>query len=297
MAYASNLGREYVLPVQGVGRHGYQSEIKALCWLYCLLGCVFSCGIGQIFSLCGNAFINFAACYSCHGRYKIRKKYQLPPAFCLPPLLDDFLVHFFCLYCASYQEMRELAIRGIDGPGMHVLDLLPESFVGAAGAEEAVEERRDMVIQYMKRPLTFFNKEGTVVVPATADIKGGTTDVGAVGAGDMNVKAFPAAMFSATKMTAQAAAANILGRPSENAIDGTTADDGGGTEGGGGGVGGTEGGVQFHEFGWWRYCENSQGRAVIPPQQLEMDRRRVRVLEEDEDGSLRPPSRAWSVAY
>jgi hypothetical protein len=179
--------------------------------------------------------------------------------------------------------MRELAIRGIDGPGMHVLDLLPESFVGAAGAEEAVEERREMVIEYMKRPLKFFNKERTVVIAATADIKGGTADVGA---GDMNVKAFPAAMFSATKMTAQAATANILGRPSENDIGSTTEEEGGG---------GTEGGV--HEFGWWRYCEDSQGRAVLPPRQLEMDRRRVRVLEEDEDGSLRPPSRAWSVAY
>lgn len=176
--------------------------------------------------------------------------------------------------------MRELAIRGIDGPGMHVLDVLPESFIGA---EEAVEERREMVIEYMKRPLTFFNKENIIVAATAADVEGG-------GGGDMNVKAFPGAMFSATKMTAQAATANILGRPSESDIDigGSTT-----TEAGGGGT--TEGGVDCHELGWWRYSENSQGRAA--PQQLKMDRRRVRVLEEDEDGSFRPPSRAWSIAY
>ena len=106
--YAANLGREYVLPVRGVGRHGYKSEIKALCWMYFLMGCLFSCGVGQVFSLCGNCCFNFGAVYSCHAREKLRRRYKLPPALGLPPGIDDFLVHFCCLYCAVYQEMREL---------------------------------------------------------------------------------------------------------------------------------------------------------------------------------------------
>ena len=36
-AYGGNLGREYVLPVRGVGTHGYKSEIEALCWLTWIL--------------------------------------------------------------------------------------------------------------------------------------------------------------------------------------------------------------------------------------------------------------------
>ena len=63
--HAANLGREYVLPVASVGRHGYQSEIKALCWLTFLLGCVCSCGVGQVFSLCGNVGFNFSAPWTC----------------------------------------------------------------------------------------------------------------------------------------------------------------------------------------------------------------------------------------
>lgn len=102
-AYAANLGREYVMPVRGVGGHGYQSEIKALCWMYFLMGCIFSCGIGQVFTLCGNVGFNFAAIYSCHAREKIRRRYHLPSSLGLPPGIDDFLVHTCCFYCASHQ--------------------------------------------------------------------------------------------------------------------------------------------------------------------------------------------------
>lgn len=67
------------------------------------MGCIFGCGIGQAFSLCGNLGANFAACYSCHARERMRRKWNLPPAFGLPPGIDDCLVHFFCAYCASHQ--------------------------------------------------------------------------------------------------------------------------------------------------------------------------------------------------
>lgn len=67
------------------------------------MGCIFGCGIGQAISLCGNAGANFGACYSCHARERMRRKWNLPPAFCLPPGIDDCLVHFLCFYCASHQ--------------------------------------------------------------------------------------------------------------------------------------------------------------------------------------------------
>ena len=102
-AYAGNMGREYMMPVQGVGTHAYKSEIEALCWMTYILGCIFSCGIGQVFSICGNAGANCAACYTCHTRARMRNTYGLPPVFGLPLGIDDCLVHLLCFYCASHQ--------------------------------------------------------------------------------------------------------------------------------------------------------------------------------------------------
>jgi len=33
----------------------------------------------------------------------MRRKYNLPTTFGLPPGCDDCCVHFFCMYCASHQ--------------------------------------------------------------------------------------------------------------------------------------------------------------------------------------------------
>jgi hypothetical protein len=55
----------------------------------------------------------------------------------LPLGIDDCLVHCFCFYCSSHQEMRELAVRGVDGPGLHTMDLAPESYAHLEGYEEA----------------------------------------------------------------------------------------------------------------------------------------------------------------
>jgi Cys-rich protein (TIGR01571 family) len=154
--YAANLGREYILPVRGVGSHGFKSEIKALCWMYFLMGCIFSCGIGQVFSLCGNVCFNFSACYSCHAREKIRRRYKLPPVFGLPPGIDDFIAHFFCLYCSVYQEMRELTIRGVDGPGLNILDVLPRSYEAAPGGLEAIAARKALVDKMLSKPPKMF---------------------------------------------------------------------------------------------------------------------------------------------
>lgn len=137
-AYAGNLGREYLLPVRGVGTHGYKSEIEALCWMTWLLGCLMGCGVGTFLSICGNASVNFAAPYTCHTRSRMRYKYGLPPACPFLPLgIDDCLVHCFCFYCSSHQEMRELAVRGVDGPGLHTMDLARRA--GDASAERAAE--------------------------------------------------------------------------------------------------------------------------------------------------------------
>jgi len=155
-AYAGALGTEYLMPVKNVGRHGYNSDIRALFGLYCAMSCCFSCGVGQIFSLCGNLGCNFGAWYSCHSREKLRRRYELPSAFCLPPGIDDFLVHFFCFYCASHQELREMAVRGIDGPGHHILDLCPDSYEHVSGAKEAITNRKLEVDRMMSRPPKIF---------------------------------------------------------------------------------------------------------------------------------------------
>ncbi len=31
------------------------------------------------------------------------------------------------------REVRELAVRGVDGPGMHILDVVPDAFKGLEG--------------------------------------------------------------------------------------------------------------------------------------------------------------------
>lgn len=156
-AYSGSLGREYVMPVYDVGHHGYSSDIRALCGLSCAMACVLSCGIGQILSLCGNVGANFGALYTCNARRKVRSKWKLPPAIpCCVPGVDDCLVDFFCFYCASHQLLRELAIRGVDGPGMHVLDVAPEAFGHVPGIEEAVKRRRLLVERMTALPPRFF---------------------------------------------------------------------------------------------------------------------------------------------
>lgn len=160
--YAANLGREYIMPVQDVhGKGNFKGDIEALCWMTCLMGCLFSCGIGQIFTLCGNVLFNCAAPYTCHARYKLRKKYNLPPAFCMPPGVDDYLVHFLCFYCSSYQELREIAVRGVDGPGMCILDVVPESFEGAKGGPAAIAARKELVATFYEHPPQFFGEKKT----------------------------------------------------------------------------------------------------------------------------------------
>lgn len=124
------------------------------------MSCLFSCGIGQVFSLCGNLGINFGACYSCHAREKLRRKFHLPPAFGLPPGIDDCLVHFLCMYCASHQELRELALRGVDGPGMHIFDVLPDSYKHLPGFADAISKRRkDVADMVANPPIMFMSRE------------------------------------------------------------------------------------------------------------------------------------------
>ncbi|KAK9829617.1 hypothetical protein WJX72_006908 [[Myrmecia] bisecta] len=139
-AHALRLGREYEDPFTGMGR-GHKDETCLLCWFNYALGCVLSLGIGQAISICGNYGVNFSACYSCHAREKFRRKYNLPPAFGLPPGFDDCCVHFLCMYCATHQELREAIVRGLDGPGMSVLDVNSEGWAHLPGYQEELDRR------------------------------------------------------------------------------------------------------------------------------------------------------------
>ena len=43
---------------------------------------------------------------------------------------------FIAVWLCVCQEARELAVRGIDGKGMHILDVLPASFSHVPGCAE-----------------------------------------------------------------------------------------------------------------------------------------------------------------
>ena len=49
---------------------------------------------------------------------QLRRKYNLPTTFGLPPGCDDCCVHFFCMYCASHQarEQRDAQCHVLFGP-------------------------------------------------------------------------------------------------------------------------------------------------------------------------------------
>ena len=49
------------------------------------------------------------------------------------------------MYCAVLQEMRELAVRGVDGPGLHILDVLPDAYADAINGKAAAAERKKVV--------------------------------------------------------------------------------------------------------------------------------------------------------
>ncbi len=45
-------------------------------------------------------------------------------------------------YCATHQEMREAIARGLDGPGISPLDVMPETWAHCPGFKEEMEHRR-----------------------------------------------------------------------------------------------------------------------------------------------------------
>ncbi len=82
--HALNMGREYSEPFKGLGR-SYPDEIGQLCGFVCMLGCAFGLGIGQAISICGDYGVNFAACFTCHAREKLRRCILPPQYWALPP--------------------------------------------------------------------------------------------------------------------------------------------------------------------------------------------------------------------
>lgn len=83
---------------------------------------------------------NCLACCVCHVREKFRRKYNLPPAFGLPPGIDDCLVSFLCPYFSSHQQLREMLVRGEHGPGLHIAEVCPESYMNALPTAHAVRK-------------------------------------------------------------------------------------------------------------------------------------------------------------
>ena len=59
----------------------------------------------------------------------------------LPLLLPLLLLLLLLLPVPLLQEMRELAVRGVDGPGLHVLDIDPLAWKHVDGWAEEVEYR------------------------------------------------------------------------------------------------------------------------------------------------------------
>ena len=63
-------------------------------WFTCALGVILSSGVAEGLSVCGNFGPNFAACYTCHSREKIRRcaspskpHCPIPVCFSILPLL------------------------------------------------------------------------------------------------------------------------------------------------------------------------------------------------------------------
>ena len=55
-------------------------------------------------------------------------------------------------YCATHQEMREAIARGLDGPGISPLDVMPQTWAHCPGFEEEMEHRRRKVEAIKVRP-------------------------------------------------------------------------------------------------------------------------------------------------
>lgn len=61
-------------------------------------------------------------CYTCCIRRKLRKTLNITGGWC-----DDFLSHVMCCCCALVQELREVEMRGIHGPGPEKTKTSPPS--------------------------------------------------------------------------------------------------------------------------------------------------------------------------
>ena len=58
-----------------------------------------------------------------------------------------------------YREMRELVIRGVDGPGMHTMDISADSYHTAKGHEEAASNRKLLVEKMLQNPPQYYSAE------------------------------------------------------------------------------------------------------------------------------------------
>lgn len=83
----------------------------------------------------------------------------------------------------STQELRELAVRGISAPGMHVLDFVPDTFRHLPGIDPLVQSRRAEVAQWTGGTIPTAPAE--ITPPGAQDmtrVTGENVDLGRIGA-------------------------------------------------------------------------------------------------------------------
>lgn len=195
-------------------------------------------------------------------------------------LADDFLVHFLCFYCSSHQEIRELAVRGIDGPGLHIQDVLQDSFPSEADTSAAA--RAALVAEMLSHPPQLFKSRVPVEDRTYAKPKEhGTTPSGRLASEPISVDEKAGRATGTKKLQ--------LERKDRSEMMGVA-------------------------LGWGRYIDPSKLPCnMAPEQQMMMQRSRsatasgamprseIEVRERGEtsstDESSRSPRKAWSIAY
>ncbi|KAK9904816.1 hypothetical protein WJX75_003029 [Coccomyxa subellipsoidea] len=133
----------------------WKEVIGSLSTLYCWASLALGCGLGHLWSAGGSYGLNMMSWFSCVSRQHLRRRFRLPSTFGLPESCDDCAVHTCCMYCASHQELRELAVRGVGGPGIHVLDVTPRSFSHVPGIEVRLQERAAELAAMEEAPVAF----------------------------------------------------------------------------------------------------------------------------------------------
>ncbi|CAL8464391.1 g3926 [Coccomyxa elongata] len=152
-AYGGNLGARFRRGTSS--QRTWKEVIGSLSALYCWASLALSFGLGHLICAGGAWGLNFMSWFSCVTRRQLRRRFRLPATFGLPDGCDDCAVHTCCMYCASHQELRELAVRGVGGPSIHVLDVTSRSFSHVPGIEARLQQRAAELAIMEEAPVAF----------------------------------------------------------------------------------------------------------------------------------------------